>query len=154
MGNLQLIGLPSARPDALKGAFSTYLKLEQATSKAQRTQDQLELLVNACVKKGGYDNSNQRDLVRKLKYDTALDFRVDNTCLVEQHRVLWKKYHNLNLWFDTWEWNVIHLGFGRAKTMEYKDTVGSIFFFPGQADHILNFDAAEKLDNTTGSRGG
>ena len=74
--------LPEPVCDALKGAFSAYLKLEQATSKGQITQNQLVLLVNACVKKGGYDNSNQRDLFRKLKSDTALDFRVDKTCLV------------------------------------------------------------------------
>ena len=74
---------PKPTFDALKGAFSTYLKLEQATSKGQSTQNQLVLLVNACVKKGGCDNSNQRDLFRKLKSDTALDFRVDKTCLVE-----------------------------------------------------------------------
>ena len=50
---------------------------------------------------------------------------------------------------------MIHLGFGRAKTMDDKDTVGSIVFFPGQADQILNFDkTSATLDNTTGSRGG
>jgi hypothetical protein len=41
--------------DALKGAMSTYLKLEQAASKNQSTIKQLSLLVNAsCVNKGGY----------------------------------------------------------------------------------------------------
>ena len=141
--------------DALKGAFSTQFKIKQLTIKGKSTQNQLVFLVNACVKKGGYDNSNQRDLVRKLKYDTEIDFRVDNTCLVEQRSVLWTTYHNLNLWFDMWEWNVIHLGFRRAKTMDDKDTVGYIVFFPGQADHILNFDeTAATLDTTTGSRGG
>ena len=39
--------------------------------------------------------------------------------------------------------------------MDYKDTVSSIVFFPGQADHILNFDKnVATLNNTTGSRGG
>ena len=67
----------------------------------------------------------------------------------------WTTYHNLNIWFDTWEWNVIHLGFGQAKTMGDKYTVGSIVFFPGQADHILNLDeTSATLDNTTGVRYG
>ena len=49
---------------------------------------------------------------------------------------------------------MIHLGFGWAKTIDNKDTVGSVFFFPGQADHILKFDeTAATIDNTTVSRG-
>jgi hypothetical protein len=43
--------LPPAMYGALKGAFVTYLKLEQAAAKKQSTLTDLAKLVNGCVNK-------------------------------------------------------------------------------------------------------
>jgi hypothetical protein len=51
---------------ALKGAFVTFLKLEQAESKKQSTIRQLSILVNACVNKAGFAKSGEF-LTRKLQ---------------------------------------------------------------------------------------
>jgi hypothetical protein len=51
---------------ALKGAYITYLKLEQATSKKQSSIKNLSLLVNGCVNKAGFTKTRD-DLTRKLK---------------------------------------------------------------------------------------
>ena len=61
---------------------------------------------------------------------------------------------NLNIWYDTWEDNLIDLGFARKKR-ENEDAESSLVFYDNHKDHILNLDKADgALDNTTGQRGG
>jgi hypothetical protein len=45
--------------NSLKGAFVTYLKLEQAGGKKQSTMVTLAKLVNGCVNKGGYNKATR-----------------------------------------------------------------------------------------------
>jgi hypothetical protein len=100
--------------EALKGAFVTYLKLEQAASKKQSNLKDLARLVNACVNKAGH-NKTRDDLTRKLKKDTADQFEVGKANVVEQRRLMWTTAYNLDMWFKTWKDTLIDLGFGRAK---------------------------------------
>ena len=57
---------PTPIYNALKGAFVTYLKLEQSESKKQSTIKSMSKLVNACVNKAGHEKVRD-DLTRKLK---------------------------------------------------------------------------------------
>lgn len=142
--------------DALKGAFATYLKLEQATGKKQSTIRQLSLLVNACVNKAGY-NKTRDDLTRKLKKQCADQFEVGKANVIEQRRMMWTTHYNLDVWFTTWKNMLIELGFGRARTIDDDDAVdeGEVIFFIGQRDRIGKVDATDgSLDDTTGQRGG
>jgi hypothetical protein len=141
--------------DALKGAFVTYLKLEQAGCKKQSTVKELSKLVNACVNRSGF-NLSRDDLTRKLKRDTADHFVVGKANVVEQRRLMWTTSYNLEIWFKTWKDTLIDLGFGRAKLEhEEDDYEGEVVFFPGQRDRIGNVDETDgSLDDTTGQRGG
>jgi hypothetical protein len=140
--------------DALKGAFASYLKLEQAGCKHQSTINQLVRLVNATVNAGGFNKSDD-NLVKKLRKDTAGDFEVGKANVVEQRRLLWTTSYNLDMWFTTFKKTLIDLGFAREKEATDLDTVGEVVFHPGQLDRIVNFDETDgSIDDTTGKRGG
>lgn len=138
---------------SLKGAFVTYLKLEQAESKKQSTTKQMARLVNACVNKAGH-NKTRDDLTRKLKKDTANEFDLGKANVVEQRRLMWTTAYNLDIWFDTFKQTLIELGFAREKGPG-DDVEGEVVFFPGQTRRIINLDETDgSLDDTTGQRGG
>ena len=75
---------------------------------------------------------------------------------MEQRQMMWTSHSNLNLWFDTWKDTMIGLGFARKKEgTDPSNTEGSLFFFPGQKDRIINLDETDgSIDNSTGQRGG
>ena len=138
---------------ALKGAFCTYLKLEQAGSTKQSTLKQMSQLVNACVNKAGHTRTRD-DLARKLKRDTADQFVVAKANVVDHRRLMWTTAYNLNVWFDTFKDTLIDLGFGRVKNPG-EDAEGEVVFFEGQKRRIINLDETDgSLDDTTGQRGG
>ena len=59
--------------------------------------------------------------------------------VLEQRREKWTTYTNLNMWLNTWEGVLIELGFVRLKR-EGEDCEGSVVFFDGQTDTIINLD--------------
>ena len=148
--------LPKPVYEALKIAYATYLKLEQAESKKQSNTKQMSMLVNACVNKAGF-NKTRDDLARKLQKDTANQFEVGKANVVEQRRVMWTTAYNLDMWFSTWKDTLIDLGFAREKEpADTIDIVGELVFFPGQLHRIGNVDETDDglIDDATGQRGG
>ena len=99
--------------NALKGAYSTYLKLEQAESKKQSGLKQMTKLVNKVVNAAGF-NKTRDDLTKKLRRDTANEFEVGKANVTEYRRVQWTTAYNLEVWFSTWKDLLIQLGFARA----------------------------------------
>ena len=49
---------------------------------------------------------------------------------------------HLNVWYDTWEDNLIDLGFAQ-KERENEDAEGSLVFYDNQKDRILNLDETD-----------
>jgi hypothetical protein len=140
--------------DALKGAYVTYLKLEQAASKKQSSIRSMSLLINGCVNKAGY-NKSRDDVTRKLKSETADHFDVGKQNVVEQRRLMWTTSYNLEVWFNTWSDTLIDLGFARKKMASDENCEGSLYFYNGSLDRIGNLDETDgSLDDTTGQRGG
>ena len=138
---------------ALKGAFVTFLKLEQAESKKQSTVRQLSILVNACVNRAGFAKTGEV-LTRKLQRDSADQFEVRKANVMEQRRVQWTTQYNLDIWFSTFKDLLIELGFGRQSTDD-DGVEGEIFFYNNQLQRILNFDETDgSIDDTNGQRGG
>jgi hypothetical protein len=140
--------------NSLKGAFATYLKLEQAESKKQSSTKQMSQLVNATVNKAGFKKSRD-DLTRKLQRDTADQFMRAKANVIEQRRVMWTTAYNLDVWFSTWKETLIDLGFAREKEPDDKNVEGELVFFAGQRERIGNVDETDgSIDDTTGQRGG
>jgi len=140
--------------DALKGAYSTFLMLEQAECKKQSTIKDMAHRVNACVNHAGHTMTRD-DLARKLRRDTSDLFNVGKANVVEQRRLQWTTHYNLDLWFTTWRNTLIGLGFGRETTPEDVDAVGEIVFFDRQLERIVNLDETDgTLDESNRHRGG
>ncbi len=145
--------------NAVKSAFITYVKLEQARCAKQSSQKELSLKVNALVNASGFVKKKQGvEVVRRLIKETADEFEVNKRNPAEQRRVMWTTHSNLQLWFDTWKDTLIELGFARLLTEEEKkdrSIAGELFFLKGQRRRILNVDETDgSLDNTKGQRGG
>jgi hypothetical protein len=141
--------LPDGIYKALKGAYTTYLQLEQACCKKQSNIRAMVMLVNNTVNAAGYAKRDD-NLTRKLRHDTANEFEVGKPNVVDRARVQWTTSYNLDIWFSTFKGMCIDYGFARPKEDGDVDTVGELFFFPGQLYRIVNFD----IDDTTGQRGG
>jgi len=143
---------------AMKVAFLSYIKLEQAGGKKQSTIRDLSLRVNAMVNYSGQVARKGDDLARRLKSDVADTVDVRKPDNQELRRILWTSCGNLKVWFDQWEQTLISLGFGRLKKTDGSEDDledGSIIFFPGQKKRILNLDETDgSLDNAKGKRGG
>lgn len=145
--------------DAMKTAFLTFIKLEQAGGKKQSTIRELSLRVNAMVNHSGVHVKRKwDDLAKRLKADVADELDIKKPNNQELRRVLWTSYGNLKVWFAQWEHTVISLGFGRKKKTDGSEDdleEGSVIFFDGQKKRILNLDEMDgSLDNTKGKRGG
>ena len=144
--------------EALKVAFLSYLKLEQANGKKQSRLKSLGLRVNALVNHSGKMNRKGDELAKRLKRDVADDIDINKPNAQELHRVLWTSCGNLRVWFSQWEHTVISLVFGRLKNPDGSEEhleEGSVVFFTGQQKRILNLDETDgSLDNTKGKRGG
>lgn len=139
---------------ALKGAYATYLKLEQAHSKKQSGVKEMSRLVNATVNSAGYSRTRD-DLVRKLRRETADQFSLSKANVTEARRVLWTTAYNLNVWFSTFKDLCVDLGFAREKGPNEVNVEGELVFPPEQLRRILNVDETEgSIDDTTGKRGG
>ena len=79
--------------------------------------------------------------------------------MLEQRRVEWTTFHNLQKWFDTLENQLLKLGFARAKTAEENKSnrpeEGSVIISVEQRERIINLDeSALTLDGTSSKRGG
>jgi hypothetical protein len=117
---------PIATYAALKGAYCTYLKLEQSGSKKQSNIKEMSKLVNATVNKRGFKKVKDY-LARKLQKDTAHHFTAGKSNTIELRRLQWTTHYNLDIWFSTWKDTLIDLGFGRAKLPE-ETSVGEIVY--------------------------
>ena len=106
---------------ALKIAFLSYLKLEQANGKKQSTLKSLGLRVNAFVNHSGKMNRKGDELAKRLERDVADDIDINKPNAQELRRILWTSYGNLRVWFSQWEHTVISLGFGRLKNPDGSD---------------------------------
>ena len=145
---------PKAIYNALKGAYSTYLKLEQAESKKQSGLKQMTKLVNKVVNAAGHQRTRD-DLTKRLRRDTANEFEVGKANITEYRRVMWTTAYNLDVWFSTWKDLLIQLGFAREVNDGDENVEGELFFYEGQLQRILNVDETDgSIDDTTGQRGG
>ena len=131
--------------DAMKIAFLSFIKLEQAIGKKQSTIRELGFRVNAMVNYTGKGNNRKGDdLAKRLKKDVADGIDVKKPNQQELRRVLWTSHGNLKVWFDQWEHTAISLGFGRLKLPDEDHLEeGSVIFFQGQKKRIVNLDETD-----------
>ena len=68
-----------------------------------------------------------------------------NTCdyKMEERRLRWTTYNNINIWFDTMKTFFIEKGFAREKSDKDGDVKGELVYFHSQIEIILNLDESE-----------
>ncbi len=51
-----------------------------------------------------------QEILKRLARDTAIDMSSDELNFAEERRVRWTMYNNLDLWFNTWERELLKHG--------------------------------------------
>ena len=74
---------------------------------------------------------------------------------MEQRRLIWTTYRNINIWFETLKRFLIDKGFTRENTDEDRLVLGDIVYSEPQSNTILNLDKSEvSTDGTSKISGG
>jgi hypothetical protein len=90
-----------------------------------------------------------REILRKLAWDTAIDLSRGKLDFAEEQRVWWTMYDNLDLWFDTWERELLRHGLAEL------DVQGHPHIPLNKLHQILNFDETSlSADGSSINRGG
>jgi hypothetical protein len=56
------------------------------------------------------DVDTAREILKQLARDTAIDMGCGKLSFAKERRVCWMTYQNLDLWFNTWERELLKLG--------------------------------------------
>jgi hypothetical protein len=80
-------------------------------------------------------------LLNRVVCDTATDINANKMNCVEDRRIRWTTYQNLDLWFDSWETFVVKYGFATI------NEGGSFHFTEEMIARILNMEATCLLLN-------
>jgi hypothetical protein len=96
------------------------------------------------------DVETAREILKRLACNTAIDLGCTKDSFAEERRVrCWTTYQNLELWFNTWERELLKLGL-----MELDDR-GCPHIPSNKLRQILNFDETSlSLDGSSINRGG
>ena len=141
---------PDVFQEMLLIAYESFIRINQlnsTTSKCNRSS--LTKLVNAVTNK----MFSSHFLFNKLLSESTVDFQAAVISPVEERRLRWTTYNNLNQWFMNWEQDLLGLGFA---TMQV-DVEGNEYIHVSdeQKARILNLDeSALHLDGNHCQRGG
>jgi len=85
------------------------------------------------------DVETAREILKRLARDTAIDLGCAKGSFAEERRVRWTTYQNLELWFNTWERELLKLGLMQL------DARGLPHIPREKLRQILNFDETSLL---------
>ena len=138
--------IPPAAYKALCSAFSSKLRIAQLNAEASFTmKKKVELLMRTMI----MTKAEAQPLCRQITRNTALNMVAGKVKVAEERRIQWTTFHNLDLWFSTWESTLDEIGF-----LE-EDEFGNKRIRECMLKNILNFDETSlSLDGSTVTRGG
>ena len=88
-------------------------------------------------------------LLDRILKETAIDLLAQVSNNVEDKRVRWTTYNNLDSWFKNWERDLLDLGFAKV------NDEGTTYIPDDQLGRILNVDeSCISLDGSNGQRRG
>jgi len=146
--------LPDHVYKVLLTAVGLWMKLHQLEGVKVTNQNALIVaLKKAFANTMDFSYNQARDLARRVIRDTAHLLSVGKASKQEARRIMFTTYHNLSMWFDSWENFIVKEGFGRRKTDADIGVEGSLVYY--DVDRLINFDETRlSLDSSNGSRGG
>ena len=68
-------------------------------------------------------------LLNRILQETFVELNADRINDVEQRRILWTSYNNMNMWFENWERDLEELGFTVLIPYFWGPTKGTHFGF-------------------------
>ena len=155
LGNGRKPLLPPVIESALVEALGTYVNLACAEMEKQPARRDMIDKLSSCLENGPTAVSDYESLYKRLYKGFAKDVEViSGNSKIEERRAIWTTYNNINTWFNTLRYNLIHLGFARIK-VETDVEEGELFFYPGQLNRIVNLDESGlTLDGNNSLSGG
>ena len=134
-------------------AFSSMVNINQLNAQcAENRRGKLSQRLNAVFGIESIPNHPNHMLLDWVLVATAIDLKAMRVESVEQRRILWMTFQNLDMWFDNWIEELVRLGFAIRVNENAPDDV----YIPDTCmEHILNFDeTCLSLDSGTGMWGG
>ena len=115
LGNGRKLLLPPLIEQALVDAISSYINLACAEMEKQPQQKAMIAKLSSCLK-GGPVLQDYEALYKRLYKDFATNVKViSGGSKIEEQRVMWTTYNNINTWFNTLRDNLIAMGFARVR---------------------------------------
>ena len=126
-------------------AFESYIRICQINSKiGEITYKKLATRINTVLK-----HDYRQKMLQRVLSATANNLDASTMSVAEDRRVRWTTFTNISSWVDTWEWDLVQLGFAK------RDEDGTVRIPDEQLPYIINFDeTCLSLDGSTGNKGG
>ena len=155
VGRGKKCGLPESIVEALQSAVVSHIQLTNAGMQKMPDRQYMIRQVELCLEKSSYKFKRYDHLYDRIMEAIADKINVNSGDFkMEQRRLIWTTYSNINIWFDTLKHFFIDKGFARVSTEEDGD-IGEIVYFDNQTDRILNLDESEvSTDGTSKLSGG
>jgi hypothetical protein len=145
--------IPSAAFESLCVGVESYISINQLNRNCGNNigKKDLAILVNAVVCRNTGENKEcNYKLMHRISLYKGIDLTAAKMSNHEVRRIMWTRAKFLTMWFDTWENNLVTLGFATRE-----DGAKGIAIAPDQLVRILNFDeTALSLDGSGTSAGG
>jgi hypothetical protein len=100
--------IPAAAYKSLRAGFATFLRINQLNCTVGVNHRGKMALITA--KMLMVDVNTAREILKRLTRDTAINMGCGNLSFAKERRVRWTTYQNLDLWFNTWERELLKLG--------------------------------------------
>ena len=140
--------LPSKTFDHLTTAFESYIKIMQLNGHGGTlSNNKLMIILKKCTSPS--ITCDIRGLLRRLQKAAAESIVVGKGKNAEDRRIKWTTYYNLKTWFDSWQEDLIELGFA------HYDEENKVVIPSDKLARILNVDeTCLVLDGSKCNRGG
>ena len=139
--------IPAVAYKSLCAGFATFLRINQLNCKGGvNHRGKMAPIVAETMM---VDVETAREILKRLARDTAIDLGCAKGSFAEERRVRWTTYQNLELWFNTWERELLKLGLMQL------DARGLPHIPREKLRQLLNFDETSlSLDGSSINRGG
>ncbi len=134
------VGKPSEIPDhafeSLCVGLESYISIIQNNKLNHKLEKKkLMALVNSVVGRELTDKHKSYKLLSRIAKCNKIDLNAIKLSTQEARRIQWTKRKYLQIWFNTWEANLIKLGFAKRSEVD-----GKLEIPDDQLARILNFD--------------
>ena len=150
--------IPWEVESALVRAMRSYIELTNAEMKKKPNRQNLIKLLEVCLQSGGTEIKRYDCLYNRLMVKLADKVHVNTTSSkMEQRRLEWTTFQNINKWFDSLKEFFVKNKFARVATEEdkLKGVEGELVFLESQTHRIINLDESEvSTDGTSKLSGG